>query len=153
MSQHVARIVWRSTSLEDFLAKKFKRAHTWYFDGGITINASSSPLVVRPPFSDEAAVDPEEALVASAASCHMLTFLWLASKAGYAVTSYEDHAQGELSKNEHGVFWMATITLRPKVEWASNVPTAQELSALHHQAHEACYIANSLKTHIVVEPQ
>lgn len=151
MSTYTAKIFWKSDSPEEFTRNKYTRGHTWDFDGGVTVPASSSPHVVRVPFSVEAAVDPEEALVASAASCHMLTFLWLAAKAGFNIASYEDNAVGEMTAGEKGGQWISTITLRPKIEWIGEKrPATDEIADLHHRAHEGCYIANSIKSEIRV---
>ena len=116
----------------------------------MTVPASSSPHVV-PRFSVEAAVDPEEALVASAASCHMLTFLYLAAKAGFNVAGYTEHAVGEMASLEDGRQWLATITLDPQIEWIGDAPTSDEVAELHHNAHKECYIANSIRSDIIVK--
>ena len=150
MSIYTAKIKWRSDSQETFTKNRYSRGHEWEFDGGVTVAASSSPQVV-PRFSVEAAVDPEEALVASASSCHMLTFLWLAAKAGFNVGSYEDNAVGEMATTEAGKQWISTITLDPQIVWVGDkVPSADELAALHHEAHEVCYIANSIRSEVVI---
>lgn len=152
MSEYTAKISWKSDSPESFAKNRYTRGHTWEFDGGVTVPASSSPHAVRIPFSVEAAVDPEEALVASASSCHMLSFLWAASKAGFNVESYEDNAVGEMTATPEGKQWISTITLDPQIVWAGDkTPTDEELGALHHEAHEICYIANSIKSDIVVQ--
>lgn len=151
MSKYAAKIIWKSDSSETFTNNRYTRGHTWEFDGGITVPASSSPHAVRVPFSVEAAVDPEEALVASAASCHMLTFLWVAARKGFNIASYTDDAVGEMTKGEDGKEWMSTISLHPKVEWTGEkLPTADEIVEMHHSAHEGCYIANSVKSEIRV---
>ena len=151
MSKYTAKISWKNDSPETFTKNRYTRGHTWSFDGGIDVPASSSPQVVRAPFSVEAAVDPEEALVASASSCHMLTFLWVAANKGFAVESYEDNAIGEVTKSDEGKEWMSKITLDPKIEWSGETrPTEAEIGDLHHAAHEGCYIANSIKSEIVV---
>lgn len=151
MSTYTAKIVWRSDSPETFTKNRYTRGHSWEFDGGVTVAASSSPDVV-PRFSVEAAVDPEEALVASAASCHMLSFLYVAAKAGFNVESYEDNASGEMAKNDTGQEWVAKITLDPQIVWTGDkIPNAEELDALHHEAHEICFIANSLKSEIIIK--
>ena len=150
MSTYTAKIVWKSDSAEMFAKNQYTRGHTWEFDGGVTVPASSSPHVV-PRFSVEAAVDPEEALVASAASCHMLSFLWVAAKGGFNIESYEDNAIGEMATTDTGKQWISKITLDPEIVWIGNIPTAEELAALHHEAHEICYIANSIKSEIVVK--
>lgn len=150
MSTYTAKIKWKSDSPEAFAKNQYGRAHEWLFDGGITVPASSSVHAVRLPFSVEEAVDPEEALVAAASSCHMLSFLWVVSKKGFVVESYEDNAVGEMTKNEHGKEWISKITLEPQIVWGEKAPTAQELAEMHHTAHEYCYIANSIKSEVVV---
>ncbi|HQZ96837.1 MAG TPA: OsmC family protein [Pyrinomonadaceae bacterium] len=152
MSIYSAKITWRSDSPEAFARNRYTRGHQWSFDGGIEIPASSSPQVVRLPYSVEAAVDPEEALVAAASSCHMLSFLWVASKAGFNVESYEDNAVGEMAK-DNGKQWISTITLDPRIVWNGKIPTAEELCELHHEAHEVCYIANSIKSEVLIKPR
>lgn len=150
MSNYTAKIIWRSDSPETFTKNRYTRAHTWEFDGGVSVPASSSPQVV-PRFSVDAAVDPEEALVASVSSCHMLTFLYLSARAGFNIASYTDNAVGEMAKTDEGKEWIAKITLSPQIDWlGDNVPTADELAKLHTDAHEMCYIANSIKSEIVV---
>ena len=152
MSTYTATISWKSDSPENFTKNRYTRGHTWSFDGGVDVPASSSPHSVRVPFSIEAAVDPEEALVASAASCHMLTFLWVAARQGFRIDSYEDNAVGEMTKDGNGKEWVSMITLDPTIEWAGyNQPTNAEIAEMHHQAHEGCYIANSIKSTIVVK--
>jgi organic hydroperoxide reductase OsmC/OhrA len=151
MSTYTAKISWKNDSPETFTKNRYSRGHTWSFDGGIKVPASSSPHAVRVPYSVENAVDPEEALVASAASCHMLTFLWIAAKKGFLIESYGDNAVGEMTKNEHGVEWISKITLDPQIVWGDKTPTSEELAELHHAAHEQCYIANSIKSEVVVK--
>lgn len=134
-----------------FTKNRYTRGHTWSFDGGVDVPASSSPHAVRLPFSVEAAVDPEEALVAAAASCHMLTFLWVAAKKGFRIDSYEDNAVGEMTTSMDGKQFVSKITLDPKIEWAGETqPTQEEIAELHHEAHDGCYIANSIKSEVVV---
>jgi len=151
MSTYSAKISWKNDSPDSFTKNRYSRAHTWVFDGGIEVPASSSPHAVRLPFSVEEAVDPEEALVASAASCHMLTFLWVAAKKGFLIESYEDNAVGEMTTTDDGRQWISKITLDPQIVWGDKTPTAQELKELHHAAHEQCYIANSIKSEVVVK--
>ena len=153
MSTYTATITWKSDSPDTFARNKYTRGHTWEFDGGVTVPASSSPHAVRVPYSVEAAVDPEEALVASASSCHMLTFLWLSAKAGFNVESYIDNAVGEMAAMEDGRQWLAKITLDPQIVWIGDEPSAEQLADLHHRAHEGCYIANSIKSEIVITGQ
>jgi organic hydroperoxide reductase OsmC/OhrA len=153
MSEHHATITW-STGVPtvDFLKGKYSREHAWAFDGGVTVACSASPSVVPLPWSSAAAVDPEEAFVASISSCHMLTFLYLAAKKGFALTSYRDAAVGVMTKSANGVPWISKVTLRPELAWSGDKqPTATELADLHHHAHEQCFISNSIKTEVVVE--
>jgi organic hydroperoxide reductase OsmC/OhrA len=150
--KYEARVRWNRQSSEKFTDNKYSRAHEWSFDGGITVRASSTPSVVPLPLSAADAVDPEEALVASASSCHILYFLFFAAKRGFVIDRYDDEAFGVLEKNEAGKMFMSKITLRPLVEFSGDKkPTADELQALHHSAHEDCFIATSLKTQIDVE--
>jgi organic hydroperoxide reductase OsmC/OhrA len=152
MSTYTAKISWKNDSPETFTKNRYSRAHTWSFDGGIEVPASSSPHAVRLPFSAEEAVDPEEALVAAASSCHMLSFLWVAAKDGFNVESYEDNAVGEMTATEGGKQWISKITLDPQIIWSGDkIPTAVELAHMHHEAHEVCYIANSIKSEVVVK--
>ncbi|HEX6126716.1 MAG TPA: OsmC family protein [Pyrinomonadaceae bacterium] len=151
MSTYKANIKWESDSPDTFTKSRYTRGHTWSFDGGVEVPASSSPHSVRPPYSVEAAIDPEEALVAAAASCHMLTFLWLAAKKGFTIDSYEDNAVGEMTTAMDGKQFISKITLDPRIEWSGETrPTATEITELHHAAHEGCYIANSIKSDIIV---
>ena len=150
MAKHDAVIEWRSDG--QFASGRYSRAHEWRFDGGAVVRASSSPSVVPLPMSDAAGVDPEEALVASASSCHMLWFLSLAHHAGLEVESYRDEAQGEMGRDERGSIAIRTIRLRPAIVFAGRQPSAEELVEPHHQSHDKCFIANSLRSEVVVEP-
>ncbi len=152
MSTYRAEIIWKNDS-EQFLLGRYSRVHLWRFNGGIEVKASASPHVVRLPYSTQDAVDPEEAFVASLASCHMLTFLSLAANGKFLVESYSDDARGEMAKNEKGRPWVARVILNPRIAFGgSNVPTPEELRSLHEAAHEQCFIANSVKTEVVCEP-
>ena len=149
---HTALIRWHVGD-SDFLGKRYSRAHTWSFDGGVVVPASSSPHVVPVPMSDAGAVDPEEAFVASLSSCHMLWFLDIASRAGYAIASYEDAADGRMGRNADGKLVVDVVTLRPRVRvTGARVPDATTLAALHHEAHEECFLANSVRCEIRCEP-
>lgn len=151
MSEHRATIEWTAAvSPEEFRKGRYSRAHRWTFDGGVTVDGSSSPTVVPLPWSNPAHVDPEEAYVASISSCHMLTFLYVAAKAGFAITAYRDEAVGVMTRTAQGVAWVSRVTLAPKIRYGDREPTADELAHLHHAAHEGCFIANSVKTEIVV---
>ena len=150
MSRHGAKIHWQLDG--DFEAGRYSRRHVMRFDGGAEILASASPTVVPEPFSDPAGVDPEEALVAAVASCHMLWFLDLARRAGFSVSRYCDEAEGEMGRIAAGRMALTRITLRPEIDFAGTPPDPEALSRLHEAAHERCFIANSLRTEIVVEP-
>ena len=151
MSEHVATISWKRKG-PDFAKAKYSREHTWTFDGGLVVPASPAPTSVPAPWSNANNVDPEEAFVAAISSCHMLVFLWVASRKGFQIESYEDRAVGVMTKNERGQMWVSKVTLRPAINWSGEkVPTASEIDHLHHEAHEQCFIANSVKTEIAVE--
>jgi organic hydroperoxide reductase OsmC/OhrA len=151
MSTYTATVIWSRPAGAAFKDNKYPRAHEWRFDGGTVVPASSSPKVVPLPLSSAAAVDPEEAFVASLSSCHMLFFLFFAAKGGLVLDRYEDEAIGEMGKNAKGAMAMLKVRLRPQLAWADRTPTAAELAELHHKAHEACYIANSVTTEVVIE--
>lgn len=152
MATYTAKISWKNDAPDTFTKNRYTRGHTWSFDGGTVVPASSSPHAVRVPFSVEEAVDPEEALVATASSCHMLTFLWIAAQRGFVIDSYEDNAVGEMTKGDDGKQWISKITLDPQIGWSGEkTPTAEELAEMHHAAHEGCYIANSIKSEVVIK--
>jgi len=151
MSKHGARIEWRADGA--FASGRYSRRHHWRFDGGAVVVGSASPDVVPVPMSDPEGVDPEEALVASVSSCHMLWFLSLAQAAGLDVASYDDDAEGEMGRIGPGRMALTRITLRPEITFAGAPPPDGQLEALHHQAHERCFIANSLTTEIIVAPR
>lgn len=150
MSEHVATIAW-SRGDQAFSDKRYSRAHDWTFDGGAVVRGSSAPTSVRVPFSDPAAVDPEEAMVASLSSCHMLWFLDFAARAGLVVDSYVDQAAGLLGRDEAGRSLMTEVTLRPVTTFSGRQPDQAELDHLHHEAHEHCDMAHSVKATIRVE--
>lgn len=153
MSQYNARLQW-SRGDQPFTDRRYSRAHSLHFDGGLVLPGSSSPQVVPLPFSDAAAVDPEELFVASLASCHMLWFLDLACRAGWCVDGYDDDALGTLARDAGGRLAMTEVVLRPAVAFAGpRLPDAAEIERLHHAAHEACFIANSVRTAVHVRPR
>ena len=153
MSVYRAIIDWAPRQGDDFPAGRYSRAHTLTFDGGVSVPGSASPQVIRAPYSEEAAVDPEEAFVASLSACHMLWFLHLAKDAGLDVAGYRDEAEGLLAKNADGRAAMTKVTLKPYNVFKGNQPSPREVDDLHHRAHDECYIANSVKTEVAVEPQ
>lgn len=147
MSQHRATIAW-SRDEHPFEHASYSRNHEWRFDDGPTIDASAAPGYK----GDPSRVDPEEALVASIASCHMLTFLAVAAKAGLIVDRYLDEAEGRLDRNEQGKLAVTEVTLHPRITFGGAAPDEADLAALHEKAHHACFIANSVRTRITVEP-
>jgi len=152
MSSYSAEVSWQRHG-EDFLGNRYSRRHLLRFDGGLEVPGSSSPHVVPVPMSDAAALDPEEAFVASLSSCHMLWFLSIAAKRRFCVDSYLDKAEGVMAKNTDGKLAMTVVTLRPAVSFSGErLPTREELDKLHHEAHEACFIANSVRTEVRCEP-
>jgi len=152
MTKIVATVEW-SREGATFTDNRYSRGHSWTFDGGVEVPASSSPHVVPLPLSVAAAVDPEEAFVASLSSCHMLSFLYVAAKRGFVVDGYRDEAFGVMGKNAQGRTWVTDVTLRPEVAFSgSKQPSLGDLDAMHHEAHEMCFIANSVKTEVRVEP-
>jgi organic hydroperoxide reductase OsmC/OhrA len=152
MSTHGSVVTW-SRNGAAFIDNRYSRGHRWLFDGGIEVPASASPQVVPVPLSVAAAVDPEEAFVASVASCHMLWFLSIAARRGFLIESYRDEAVGVLSQEASGKAAITLVTLHPDVQFGGEGrPTADEAAAMHHEAHETCFIARSVKTEIRCEP-
>ena len=151
MSEHTATIRWQRGE-HQFAKGRYSRRHEWRFDGGAVVAGSSSPHVVREPFSDASAVDPEEAFVAALSSCHMLWFLSIAAERGFIVDAYEDDAVGHMRQDDAGRLWVAEAVLRPRATFGGDVePSRDQLDELHHAAHEQCFIANSVKTAIRIE--
>lgn len=152
MAEYVAQVSWSRQTDENFVDNCYSRAHKWSFDGGVTIPASSSPHIVPLPFSVETHVDPEEAFVASLSSCHMLFFLSIAAKRSFVVEHYNDEAVGRMETDARGRMSMTTVILRPQVLFVGEKqPTLEELEHMHHQSHQQCFIANSVKTNVVTE--
>src|SRR4051812_30412645 len=149
MAEHRATIIWKRGE-GDFAKGHYSRGHLWRFDGGAEIAASASPAVVPLPWSVEAAVDPEEAFVASLSACHMLTFIDIARHKGFVVDAYEDAAVGVLARSTDGRRAITTVTLNPKIAFAGRQPSEDELAELHHRAHEGCFIANSVRTTVTI---
>lgn len=151
MHTYTASIQWRRGTDEAFDDGRYSRVHDWSFDGGVTLRASASPTVVPEPYADASAVDPEEAFVASLSSCHMLWFLHVASDRGFVVDRYHDAPTGTMDDDD-GTLWMTRVTLRPRVDFAGDGPSDDELDAMHDVAHHACFLANSVRTSVHVEP-
>ena len=152
MSSYTATIRWSRSGAEGFTKGQYSRAHEWAFDGGAVVPAGPSPHIVPDPWGNPAGVDPEEAFVASLSSCHMLFFVDFARRAGLVIEDYVDEAEGVLEKRGDGKMAMTRVTLRPRITWAGDPPDEAALADLHHRAHEACFIANSVTTEVRVEP-
>ena len=151
MSEHQARIRWARGPEEAFIDARYSRAHTWQFDGGVTVPASSAVSSVPLPFSKAENVDPEEAFVAAVSSCHMLTFLYLAAKEKFVVDSYDDEAVGRMTRNAQGRLAITLVQLRPHVVFAGATrPDEACVRRLHRAAHEECYVANSVNSQIEI---
>ncbi|MDJ0639488.1 MAG: OsmC family protein [Paracoccaceae bacterium] len=146
MRIHEATVKW--TVSGDFPKGQYDRAHDWHFDGGAVVRGAASPANVPGPYTDASAVDPEEALVAAVAACHMLWFLDLARRAGLKVASYTDAARGRMTAGDRP--WVDRIELSPEIAWEGDAPDEETLARLHHDAHENCFIANSIKSEVVV---
>ena len=154
MSTYIATIRWSRTGDGDFTKGQYSRAHEWAFDGGAVVAAGPSPHIVPEPWGNPAGVDPEEAFVASLSSCHMLFFVDFARRAGFTLDSYVDEAEGVMEKRDDGRMAMTRVTLRPRIDWSGGRrPSDSEIADLHHRAHEACFIANSVTTEIRIESQ
>ncbi len=152
MAEHIATIRWQRAPEEAFTDNRYSRAHEWLFDGGAVVPASPSPDIVKPPYSEPANVDPEEAFVASLSSCHMLFFLSFAGRDGIVVDEYRDEAVGTMARNAAGKSAITRVVLRPALRVSSAPPPdLAKIEALHHEAHDACFIANSVTTEVVVQ--
>lgn len=152
MTEYGAVVSWERRGAV-FTDNRYSRGHRWRFDGGVEVPASASPQVVPLPMSVEAAVDPEEAFVASLSSCHMLWFLSIAAQRKLLVESYVDAAVGHMARNADGRFAMTRVTLRPRAVFGGERrPVRDEILAMHREAHERCYIANSVRSEVCCEP-
>lgn len=151
MSEYYATVEWQRDGA-DFLGNTYSRGHTWEFDGGLVVPASSAPDVVPVPQSIAENVDPEEAFIASLSSCHMLWFLAIAGKSGYVVDDYKDEASGVMAKNENGKLAITEVTLKPKISFSGDkIPSSEQVEKLHDKAHRNCFIANSVNSEIKIE--
>lgn len=151
MSTYTASIRWSAKPDEDYRKGQYSRVHEWLFDCGVFVPASARPHIVPVPWSDAGCVDPEEAFIASLSSCHMLFFLNVVRRAGFAVATYTDDAEGVLAKREDGRMAMSKVTLQPRITWDGAAPDAMALAELQYKAHEACFIANSVTIEVVVD--
>ncbi|MGH7119831.1 MAG: OsmC family protein [Acetobacteraceae bacterium] len=149
MASYTADVTWALKSGEDFAKGRYSRGHAVRFDGGTTVAGSASPHVVG-KWAVETAVDPEEMLVAAISACHMLSFLHVARVAGFVVSAYHDHAEGVMEVIAPEREAVTKVMLHPTIEWAGKAPEQEKLDHMHHQAHDVCFIANSVKTEITV---
>jgi organic hydroperoxide reductase OsmC/OhrA len=151
MAVYRASVDWTLAEGEDFAKGRYSRGHAVAFEDGPQVRGTASAHVVGNRFAEAGAVDPEQMLVAAASACHMLSFLHVARLAGFVVTRYRDAAEGLMEKDAQGRIAITRVTLRPQIAWEGPTPDAAQLGYLHHEAHEACYIANSVTSEIVVE--
>jgi len=151
MATYRATADWSLRDGEDFATGRYSRGHSVVFGSGYEAPGTASPHVVGNKWSVPGAVDPEEMLVGAINTCHMLSFLHVAREAGFTVTGYRDEAVGVMEKNPAGELWVSKVTLHPEIIYAGQAPTADQREHMHHKAHEVCFIANSVKTEIVVE--
>ncbi|MEZ8127387.1 OsmC family protein [Enterovibrio norvegicus] len=152
MTTHSVVVQWKHSGQVDAANNVVSLVHQWTFDGGITVDASPSPFVM-PLRSQDAAIDPEEAFIASIASCHMMTFLTVAEKQRFVVESYQDVAIGTLGKNAQGRTAVTDVVLKPKIcFFGDNTPSSAMINKMHKLAHKHCFIANSVNTQISIEP-
>jgi organic hydroperoxide reductase OsmC/OhrA len=150
MAEHMATVVWQRGE-QAFTDDAYSRGHEWRFDGGAVVAASASPAVVPLPMAVAGNVDPEEAFVAALASCHMLFFLSIAAKRGYLIDGYTDVALGHTGKNEEGKLAVTKVVLEPRISFSGEkVPTAEQVRQMHERSHDLCFIANSVKTEVIV---
>jgi len=148
MSKHTVNLLWKNES-EDFSYKNYDRTHSWKFEGGTVVKASAAPEYL----GKKELVNPEEAFAASLASCHMLTFLAIASMKKYTIEIYEDEAVAILEKNEKSRMAVTKLYLSPKITFTGdNVPDKTIINKMHHRAHTECFISNSVLTEIIIEP-
>ena len=151
MASYRATADWRLTEGEDFAGGRYSRGHSVVFGSGLEVPGTASPHVVGNKWSVPSAADPEEMLVGAINTCHMLSFLHVAREAGFVVTRYRDEAEGVMTRRDDGEMWVSKVTLRPEISYAGRQPTPTERDEMHHAAHQICFIANSVKTEIVVE--
>jgi organic hydroperoxide reductase OsmC/OhrA len=151
MAVYRASVDWALAAGEDFRAGRYGRGHSVAFEGGPEVRGTASSHVVGPKWAEAGAVDPEQMLVAAISTCHMLSFLHVARLAGFVCTRYRDAAEGLMEKTAEGRIAITRVALRPSIDWEGPAPDPAQLDHLHHDAHETCYIANSVKTEIVVE--
>ncbi|HEY2356354.1 MAG TPA: OsmC family protein [Phenylobacterium sp.] len=151
MATYRATSEWALEAGGDFPNGRYSRGHSLVFGSGVEVPGTASHHVVGNKWSVAGAVDPEEMLVGSINTCHMLTFLHIAREAGFVVTRYRDEAEGVMTKRDDGEMWVSKVILRPEITYEGRRPTPAERDQMHEKAHHMCFIANSVKTEIVVE--
>jgi organic hydroperoxide reductase OsmC/OhrA len=151
MATYRATADWSLEAGGDFAKGRYSRGHTVAFDSGAQVQGTASPHVVGNKWAVAGAIDPEQMLVGAINTCHMLSFLHIAREAGFLITHYRDDAVGVMEKNADGEMWVSKVTLHPEITYDGRKPTPAERDAMHHKAHHICFIANSVKTEIVVE--
>jgi organic hydroperoxide reductase OsmC/OhrA len=151
MATYRATSEWTLEAGGDFPKGRYSRGHSLVFGSGVEVPGTASHQVVGNRWAVEGAVDPEEMLVGAINTCHMLSFLHIAREAGFLVTRYRDEAVGEMTKRADGEMWVSKVTLRPQVTYEGRTPTPAEREVMHEKAHHICFIANSVRTEIVVE--
>lgn len=147
MTKFQPTVSWRLQRDVEFDYEHYNRDHMWTFPGGEVVQASAAPE----HGGSAQRVNPDEAVIAAASSCHMLTFLAIAAKSKHKVVSYVDRPEGEITKNADGVMVLTKITMQPKAVFEEDVDEAT-LKRFHASAHKHCIVANSLKAEIVIEP-
>jgi organic hydroperoxide reductase OsmC/OhrA len=151
MSERRATIDWRLETPE-FTYETYNRSHALTFDDGVRAPGAAAPANIPASAAGTAGVDPEQAFVAALSSCHMLWFLHLACNRKFKVTRYRDDAVGVLEKRADGREAITRVTLQPVVSFAGTAPTPEQYAQLHERAHERCFIANSVKSEVRIEP-
>jgi organic hydroperoxide reductase OsmC/OhrA len=151
MSEHRATVEWQLAG--EFKYETYSRSHSIDFGRGICVAGNAAAENIPRTAPGMPGVDPEQQFVASLSSCHMLWFLHLANRKNFVVARYRDEASGVLEKNAEGKEAMTRVTLRPAVTFSGTVPSAEDHRKLHEKAHERCYIANSVKSEIILEPR
>jgi organic hydroperoxide reductase OsmC/OhrA len=147
MSEHKVRLEWAAKPHSQQKGT-YSRDHTAIVSPTVTIPVSAATDYL----GSESLADPEQLLVNALASCHMLYFLAICEGSGYAVDTYTDDAIGKVSKSEEGFHWVSEIVLRPRVTFKSEKqPNQAQLDRLHQRAHKGCFIANSVKSKVVIE--
>jgi len=151
MQEYRATIEWQLQG--EFKYATYSRGHAIDYGHEVRLPGNAALWNVPKTVPWTPGADPEQMFVASLSTCHMLWFLHLAHDAKFVVEHYRDEASGVLAKNAEGRQAMTRVTLRPVVQFTGAKPAPEEFSRLHHQTHERCFIANSVKSDVVLEPR